>query len=270
MVNTLYVVGMPVADPGDITFRALRILGEVALIVAADVPRARRLLAHYDIATPLAARVGEGAILTALEAGDVALLFEGQSPGPPDPDLELIREAIECGFPVVPVPGPSFPVAALVISGLPADKFVYLGKLPPQRAGRRALLCSVAPQQCTLVALESPRHLADALADLHDTLGDRPLAVVGEPPEVWRGTVSEALEQLAISPPQGESVLVIGGAQKRVTRWDEDQLRTEIQASLDQGLGVRAISRRLAAESGWPRREIYRLAVELGRLASHE
>lgn len=264
-VGTLFVVGLPTGDLEDITLRGRRILGEVALVAADVIPRIRQLLTHYDVATPLVTTSNLGVILTALETGDVALLSEGQLPGPSAPSLKLIRAAIDADFPVVPIPGPCFPIAALIISGLPAASFVYLGRFPTERRGRRALLSSVAHEQRTLVALASPSRLTDALADLHDTLGNRPLAVVGQVAEVWRGTVAEALESLMLLPPQGESAVVVGGAREQVTRWAEDRLQAEVRARLDRGQGAKEISRRLAAASGWPRRKIYGLAVQVGQ-----
>ena len=141
------MVGAPVGDVEDITHRALRILRDVVLVVADDVDHARRLLADHDIATPLTATDSLDAPLSALETDDIALFSTGWSPGPSGPGQLLIHAAIERDFPVVPIPGPTLPVTALVISGLPADSFVYLGELPQGPAARRGLLASVASER---------------------------------------------------------------------------------------------------------------------------
>jgi 16S rRNA (cytidine1402-2'-O)-methyltransferase len=258
----------------DVTLRALRTLGDVSIIVAADVDRARRLLDSYDITTRLVAVAGVEDALGALEAGDIALVLEGQVLGPSGFHLALVQAAIERGFPVVPVPGPAFPVTALVVSGLPADSFVYLGELPRQAAVRRDLWASVATEHRTLVALESPDRLDDCLPDLCDVLGDRPLVVVRASERgteiVWRGDADEAVTcQVSFSGDE-PCVLVIGGALDEPPPWDEDRLRAEIRGCLEQGLRVKETSQRLAAESGWRRREIYRLATEISRFFRDE
>jgi 16S rRNA (cytidine1402-2'-O)-methyltransferase len=264
-VGTLYIVGAPGGDPQDITPRALRILGEVVLVVADDVDRAQCLLAGYGLDTPLLASTNADLPLSALDGGDVAVLFEDWSPGPTGPSFQLVRAAIERGFAVVPVPGPCLPLTALVVSGLPADSFVFLGELPSQSAARRDLMASVAGERRTLVALESPDALPELLADLYGVLGDRPLVVVtasGEATGVaWRGTLGDAPGEALVEPGLELCVLVIGGAREPVERWDEERLRAEVRRCLDQGLSAREIGRALAAESGWSRRAIYRLAV---------
>lgn len=265
-MGTLYVVGAPPGDPDDITLRARRILAEVTLVGADDADQARRLLAHYDVATPVA-KVGD--LWEALDAGDAALLSQGWLPGPSDSSYQLICAAIERGFPVVPVPGPTLPVTALVISGLPADSFVYLGELPRDPSARRDLLALVAGERRSLVAIEWPDRLPGTLVDLVEALGDRSLAVVAASDTgidvIWRGALGEAPAHLPSPPGQALCTLVVGVAREKADRWDCERLRAEIRACLERELGTKEISRQLAAESGWPRREVYRLAVELAR-----
>jgi 16S rRNA (cytidine1402-2'-O)-methyltransferase len=246
----------------------------VALVLADDVALAQGLWAHCGITTPLEALPDPARSAIAdrvprkLEQGDVAILTRGWSPGPIGPDYKFIRTAIEHGFSIVPVPGPNLPVTALVVSGLPADGFVYLGQLPRQPEERRALLASVAGERRTLVALAAPQCVTETVTNLDAALGDRPLAVVapGQASEnVWRGTIGEGAEYLPGVPAQAPYVLVIGGARELVPRWDEARLRDEVQVCLEQGLGAKEISRELAVESGWPRREIYNLVVQITR-----
>lgn len=135
-MGILYIVGTPIGNLEDITLRALRILNEVSLIAAEDTRRARKLLEHYGIHKPVVSYheySGEGRIrrlLKALQQGDVALISDAGMPGLSDPGYGLIKAAIEEGIPVVPIPGPSALVSALVVSGLPTSSFLYLGFLP--------------------------------------------------------------------------------------------------------------------------------------------
>lgn len=266
-MGTLYVLGTPAGDPADLTRRALRILETVDLIVAGDEDSARALAAHHGLAAPVVlAREG---IPDALAEGDVALLYSGLSPAPSDPGFQLIRGALDRQDPVVPIPGPSLAITALVISGLPADSFVYLGALPREQAARRALLATIRTERRTVVALSPPALLPSTLDDLFQMLGDRALAVVASSVQgaglVWRGRLELAMAELDKDAAPGTCALVLGGAPDEAARWQEDRLRSEIQGRLVAGLGVKEISQQLAENSGWSRREIYRLSLELAR-----
>ena len=268
-MGTLYLVATPIGNLEDITLRALRVLGEVSLIAAEDTRKARLLLAHYGISRPVTSYF-EGnrqqkieRILRQLEEGNVALISEAGMPGLSDPGYELVRAALARGYPVTAVPGPTALVTALVLSGLPTDRFVYLGFLPRRRSQRRALLEEVAGVRWTLVAFEAPHRLLEALADLEDVLGDRPIAVCRELTkmfeEVWRGTISGARAHFAAQEPRGEFTLVISGAPEG-ERWDEDRVRAAMEERLRAGLPPAQAAREVAALSGWPRRKVYDLA----------
>ena len=274
-MGTLYLVGTPIGNLEDITLRALRILREVSLIAAEDTRRTRRLLAHYDIHTPLTSYYEHNklskldVILGALASGDVALVSEAGMPGLSDPGYELVKAALEAGHRVVPVPGPTALVTALVVSGLPTDACLYLGFLPRRAAERRRLLAEVAAERRTLVAFEAPHRLVETLADIQAVLGDRRIAVAREltkvHEEVWRGTVSQALAHYQAQPPRGEITLVIAGAseaEKAQARWEAEQVRTAVAALLKESVPRREAIRRVARASGWPRREVYKLVLE--------
>lgn len=267
-VGTLYVVSAPTGDPGDLTRRALRILKESTLVVAEDEGNARQLLDQYGLGTPLALAAVD-AHLKALAEGDVSLLCSGLNPAPLGAGYQLVRRALEQGHPVVPVPGANLPITALVISGLPADSFLYLGELPRDPVDRRDLFLAVRAEQRSMVALAPPALLPAALADLHGTLGDRALALVSSSARgaelVWRGRCAEASAGLAGRALPGAHILVIGGAPDEVVHWDEDRLSAEIQRQQAAGLGAKEISQQLARDSGWSRREIYRLTIGLAR-----
>ncbi len=272
-MSTLYLVGTPIGNLEDITLRALRILKEVDLIAAEDTRRARTLTQRYEIKTPVTSYF-EGnkmtkleTVLRALDAGNVALISEAGMPGLSDPGYELVRAAIERGHQVVSVPGPSAPVTALVVSGLPSDSFLYLGFLPRRRAERRKLLAGAATERRTLVVFESPHRLRKSLADFEAVLGDRPLAVCREltklHEEIWRGTVAEARAYFDEVKPRGEFTLVIGGAPEEQERWGEEQVQAELDELMAQGVRHSTAARHVAAVSGWGRSEVYQLGLTL-------
>jgi 16S rRNA (cytidine1402-2'-O)-methyltransferase len=261
-MGTLYVVDVPL----------VRVLREVSLVVAQDIPRVREFLTRYGIDAPLAAynesesKNVEEIVLEALESGDVALLSETKSPAFASPVYQLVRSAVERGAPVASVPGPSAAVTALVVSGLPADAFVCLGFLPRRAAERRTLLASLAAEPRTMVAFEMSSRLAAALRDVAEALGDRPMALTQvegrDNGGVWRGTVKEAVAHFAANPPRGQCALVIGGATGEERRWLEARVRSELARLLAEGLSRKAAARQVARVSGWRQREVYRLAEE--------
>jgi len=271
-MHTLYIVGTPIGNLEDITLRAVRILQEVSLIAAEDTRKAQILLAHYEIKTSLTSFfVGNeqrkvDTILAALSEGDVALISDAGMPGISDPGYPLIRAAIEQGIPVVPVPGPSAHTAALVASGLPTDRFLFLGFLPRKASEQKAILRNVAGLQVTLVLYESPRRVKTTLNTLRKALGNRPVALCREMTklyeEVWRGNLDDAIAHLEAVPPRGEFTLIVGGAPDSDLIWDEAQVRAALAEQLAQGLSRSQAAREVAARSGWARRKIYDLEIE--------
>jgi 16S rRNA (cytidine1402-2'-O)-methyltransferase len=222
-VGTLYIVGTPIGNLEDISERALRILHQVHLIAAENPQRTQRLLARYEIRTPMmrytdayerkkASRMA--AVLAALEEGDVALVSEAGMPGLSDPGYELIAAARQQDIEIVPVPGPAALSAALSVAGIPGDRFIFLGFLPRAGKARRELLASVLHSPFALVAYEAPHRLLDTLADLKQLLGERQIAANCELTklyeEVQRGTAAELLSHFSEHRPRGEFTLVIG------------------------------------------------------------
>jgi 16S rRNA (cytidine1402-2'-O)-methyltransferase len=233
----LYVVATPIGNLEDITRRALRILSEVKLIAAEDTRKTRRLLETYQIKTPMTSyhehnkRAKLAYILDYLKDGDVALVSEAGMPGMSDPGYELIAAAAERGIPVVPIPGPSAVLTALVVSGLPTDRFSYTGFLPRRPNARRQFLESLASEPGTLVALEAPHRLRAALNDILLILGDRRIAVCREltklHEEVFRGTVSQAISHFA--EPRGEFTLVIEGKKEKVKAKPNEDIAQQLR-----------------------------------------
>lgn len=262
-MGTLYVVGVPAGNRNDLTLRARRILNEARQIVAEDVEGARALLADHAITSPLIGVPDGGAGEALLQQGDLALVACGW---PGEAGWRLVSAAADGGYQVAAVPGPALPITALILSGLPADTFLHLGALPAEREARRRWLSPISGESRTLVALASPP-LAAVLSDLWEALGDRPLAVMpaSERRLTWRGSLATA-KQTELSWPQVEGfVLVIGGAREELERWDESQLVAEIETRLAGGQRAKEISRQLADRSGWSRRRIYDLVVEITR-----
>ena len=224
-VGTLYVVGTPIGNLEDVTLRALRVLREVDLIAAEDTRTTRTLLRAHGIETPLTSFhefSGPGKLrrlADRLSSQDVALVSDAGMPGLSDPGYPLIRAALEAGHAVVPIPGPSAILAALVASGLPMHAFHFLGFLPRKSGERRRALAAVADEDATLVAFESPHRLVASLADAAAVLGDRPMAAARELTkkfeEIVRGTVSELLDRFRREAPRGEFTLVFGGRPRR-------------------------------------------------------
>ncbi len=273
-MGTLYLVATPIGNLEDITARALRVLGEVALVAAEDTRRTRKLLTHFGLARPLLSYFEHNklarldGVLQALAEGDVALVSDAGVPGLSDPGYELVRAALAAGHRVVPVPGPSALLAALTASGLPTDSFTFVGYLPRRAAERRRLLRSLANEPRTLVLFEAPHRLMDTLADLQAEVGERSLAVAREltklHEEIFRGTAAEALGHFRQQPPRGEITLVIGGAQGRPTEslWDQSRLRALVDELVNSGLTRTAAVKQAAARSGRTRREIYNLVQQ--------
>ena len=212
-MGTLYLVATPIGNLEDITLRALRVLKEVPLVAAEDTRVTRTLFRAHDIHTPLASfheftsPARRGRLVERLEDGDVALVTDAGTPGVSDPGFPLIRDALSAGHQVVPVPGASSAIAALVASGLPTHAFCFFGFLPRTSAARRRFFTQHATSDETLVA---------ALKDLVATLGaERPVAVGRELTkrfeEIFRGTAADALAHFEQHPPRGEFTLVIGG-----------------------------------------------------------
>jgi 16S rRNA (cytidine1402-2'-O)-methyltransferase len=270
-MSTLYLVATPIGNLEDMSARALKVLSQVTLIAAEDTRHTRKLLSAYDIHTPLTSYHEHNKIarlepvLAALQHGHVALVSDAGTPALNDPGYELVQAALAAGHIVSPIPGPSAPVAALVASGLPTDEFLYLGYLPRRSTDRRVLLRSVVNLPYTLIFLETPHRLLSSLADLLGELGDRPATAARELTKIHeefvRGNLSVVLEHFHANEPRGEFTLVIGGYLTPTGPWNVERLELALQSGLESGESPKTLAQRLAADSGWPRREIYQKIV---------
>lgn len=274
-MGTLYLVATPIGNLEDMSPRAIRILHEASLIAAEDTRHTGNLLKHFEIATPLTSYFEHNKlnkldfILGKLSSGDVALVSDAGTPAINDPGYELVRAALASGFDVRPVPGPSAPVAALSVSGLPTDAFLYLGYLPSKKSERRKFVGQVADLPYTLIFLESPHRVIESLEDLLASIGDRRICVAREMTkmfeEYWRGNISGAVEYFKSKEVRGEFTLVVEGKKKEENeKWKVEELRAAIEKESKGEKSAKAISAELSERSGWNKKDVYRLVNQKG------
>ena len=271
-MGSLFVVGTPIGNLEDVTYRAVRVLGQVTLIAAEDTRTTRKLLAHYGLKTPVTSynehnrRKKTPYLLARLEEGDVALVSEAGTPGISDPGQELIARCIESGITVVTVPGPSAIVSALAVSGMATKEFLFVGFLPRTSPQRRRFLKAVARVPWSLVLFESPHRLLGALEDMNDVLGDRRAVVCREMTklyeEVFRGTLSEIRDHFV--EPRGEFTLILQRYEGPAEETDEksEDLRKLAETLSKQGLSTRDAVSRLTRLTVATRRQAYRALLQ--------
>ena len=273
MPGLLYVVATPIGNLEDMTFRAVRVLKEANLIACEDTRQTRKLLEHYDIHTPLVSyhefneseRSQE--LAARLLAGDtIALVSDAGVPLVSDPGYRLVRAAVENGIPVQPVPGPSAALAALSASGLPTDAFHFAGFLPAKAGQRAHALSALAEEEATLIFFEAPHRIIEALEAIEATLGPRPVAVAREltkvHEEIYRGLISQSVAHFSSQAPRGEITLVVAG-KTQAEKWSGGQIESEVRQRLASGNSPAQVAGELGACSGWRRRELYRLIMEI-------
>jgi len=271
--GTLYVVATPLGNLEDVTLRALRVLREAKLVACEDTRRTAGLLKAHGISTPTTSyfehneRWKGGQVLDVIRrGGDVALVSDAGTPGISDPGYRLVRDARAEGLPVVPVPGPSAAVAALSVSGLPTDRFLFVGFLPPRSGARRAALAELAATRETLVFYESPVRVVASLEDMRQALGERPAFLCREATKLHedyrRGTLAELHALLAERKEiRGEIVLVVGGATEAPPASMEtaEALFARLTA---EGRTRREAVKEVARALGLPAREVYRRVLQ--------
>ena len=272
----LYLVGTPIGNLEDITFRALRILKSVHLIAAEDTRHTGKLLQHYQITTPQVSyhqhnhhqRLPE--LLQHLHSGkSVALVSDAGMPSISDPGYELVKACVEAEIEIIPIPGVTALITALAASGLPTNSFSFAGFLPTKPKARKAHLESLKDETRTLIFYESPHRLRQTLADFATVFGSERQIVLGREltkihEEFWRGTIDAAIalyrEQRQ---PKGEYTLVVAGKEKTSKIvLSEAEIKAELQQLLNQGMTRSQASRHLAEITSLPRRRIYELSLE--------
>ncbi|QGM99301.1 16S rRNA (cytidine(1402)-2'-O)-methyltransferase [Methylocystis parvus] len=270
----LHVVATPIGNLKDISFRALSTLAAADAVIAEDTRVTKNLLAHYGISTPLVAyhehnaKVIRPHLLARLESGAaLALVSDAGTPLVSDPGFKLVQEALKKGVHVTSVPGPSAVLAALVVAGLPTDRFFFEGFLPHKSGPRRARLAELAPVPGTLVFFESPRRLSETLADAAAILGPRSAAIARELTKIYesvrRGRLDELSDALATEePPRGEIVLLIAPPEAGAAEAAEADLDARLTEALDS-YSVKDAASVVSAATGQPRRQVYARALQL-------
>lgn len=268
----LYLVATPIGNLGDITARALECLRQADLILCEDSRVTGRLLKYFAIGTPMTAyhdHVAERLrpqILTRLDSERIALVSDAGTPLINDPGYKLVRAARQAGHHVSILPGPSAPVAALCLSGLPSDRFLFAGFVPPKTAARRTFFHGLRAIGATLIVFETAPRLAASLADAAAVLGPRPAAICREITKLYEEVIAGPLPDLAAriqaQPVKGEIVLVIGPPDAPAPVMDDDAIDARLRALL-AGHGVKDAAAILAAETGLARKTLYARALHL-------
>ncbi|MHB1924689.1 MAG: 16S rRNA (cytidine(1402)-2'-O)-methyltransferase [Acidimicrobiales bacterium] len=270
----LVLVATPIGNLGDLSPRAVEALGGADVILCEDTRRTRTLLTHAGLSgrrlVAMDANREAAAVTRVLglirEGRTVALATDAGMPAVSDPGARLVAAVAAAGEEVVVVPGPSAALAALVVSGLPTDRFVFEGFLPRKGSERAARLEALAGEVRTSVIFEAPLRLGATLADLAGACGsERPVAVAREltklHEEVWRGSLGEAAALAACAPPRGEQVIVLGGLAPDAVAPDDQTVGAALRERLEAGDSARDAARTVAAELGIPRRRAYELAL---------
>lgn len=271
LAGGLYLVATPIGNLRDITLRALDVLAGCDLVLAEDTRVTAKLLTHYGIRKPLerydehaAARARPKALAALAEGGSVALVSDAGTPLISDPGYRLVREALDAGAAVWPIPGPSAALAALTVAGLPTDRFLFAGFPPPKSAARRSFLAEFAAAPATLVFYEGASRVAASLADMAAVFGAREAAVARELTKLHETILRGRLPDLASDPrlaaPKGEIVILVApGEIKAASAADAD---AALKAALET-LSVGEAASEVAKALGLPRRGLYQRALEL-------
>ncbi|HOJ09182.1 MAG TPA: 16S rRNA (cytidine(1402)-2'-O)-methyltransferase [Clostridiales bacterium] len=277
--GTLYLVATPIGNLEDITLRALRILKEVDLIAAEDTRQTIKLLNHYDIKKSLTsyyehnkATKGNYLLNLLLEGKNIALVSDAGSPGISDPGEDIVRLAIENGIRVTMVPGPVAAVTGLVLSGLPAGRFVFEGFLPMNKRSRKERIMFLKNEPRTIILYEAPHKLIYTLKDLYNILGERQIVLARELTkrfeELIRCTLSEAISKYEEESPKGEFVIILEGVddssavneERRL--WEDTDIKKHMEIYLHQGLSRKDAMKKVAEDRGVSRREVYQSLIE--------
>ncbi|MCL2923411.1 MAG: 16S rRNA (cytidine(1402)-2'-O)-methyltransferase [Trichodesmium sp. MAG_R04] len=273
--GTLYIVGTPIGNLEDTTFRTIKTLQKVDLIAAEDTRHTGKLLQHFQIKTILLSyhqhneksRISE--LIEKLNQGKtIALVTDAGMPGISDPGYELVKACVEANISLVPIPGVTASITALCASGLPTNKFIFIGFLPTKIKLREEQLEKVSNSLETIVLYESPYRILQTLEDLANILGENRKIVLAREltklhEEFWRGTVGQAIIHYQNNQPKGEFTLVIAGAEPELLVLSEDTIKQELQELLAQGISRSQASRQLSKKINLSRRKIYQIALKI-------
>ncbi len=267
MKGTLYIVSTPIGNLEDITLRALRVLKEAGVVAAEDTRHSRKLLAHYGISKPLISywsqteKTKSVHILERIHSGQsVALISDAGTPGISDPGAILIKKAVEENIKVVSIPGPSALIAALSLSGLPTEEFIFRGFLPPKKSQRQKVLNELSLESRTLIFYEAPHRILETLKDMEMIFVERKAALAKEitkiHEEVLRGSISEILSKLEKTAIAGEYVIIVEG-KRDGERTTSSDILLEISSLMKKGLGRKEAVKKIADAYGLSKKELY-------------
>jgi 16S rRNA (cytidine1402-2'-O)-methyltransferase len=273
-IGTLYIVATPIGNLEDITLRAVRVLKEVDLIAAEDTRHTRHLLDRYQIETHLTSyhdhnKEEKAPILVVrmLEGKDVALVSDAGTPGISDPGYFLINLAIDQDIPVVPIPGATAAIAALSVSGMPTDNFVFEGFLPPKHTARLKRLQGLIQEERTLIFYEAPHKIIKTVEDMLEIFGDRRAVITREltkiHEETIRGTLSAILTRLKSGTIKGEFTIVLHGASAEPLMQDVDTAQYLKNLILHRGLTKKEAITAAAEELGLPKKQVYKESLKI-------
>ena len=285
-VGTLYLAATPIGNLEDMTYRAVRVLGEVDVIAAEDTRHTRGLLTHFDIHTPLVSyhehnkdAAGPPLIERLLAGENIACVSDAGLPGIADPGADLARRAIAAGIPVTVLPGANAALTGLIASGLDTVRFSFVGFLPRTKDKRRELLAEIRNHRETLIFYEAPHRLADSLKELAAGLGgSRPAVLCRELTKKYeeyrRGQLQELLDGLSDNEQRGEFVIIVGGcdtaaedgldepAADELNANNPEAVKAAVAALTEQGMPEKEAMRQIARQTGLSRRDIYRMCIE--------
>ncbi|MEC4803250.1 MAG: 16S rRNA (cytidine(1402)-2'-O)-methyltransferase [Jaaginema sp. PMC 1079.18] len=277
MVNpkTLYLVGTPLGNLEDMTFRAIRVLKEVDMIAAEDTRHTGKLLQHFQIETPQISYYEHNAgkrtpeLIQKLEKGSaIALVTDAGMPAISDPGYELVKACATANITIVPIPGATAAMTALAASGIESDRFIFEGFLPTKNKERQARLQQIQRETRSLIFYEAPHRILRTLTDFAEVLGEDRAIVLGREltkmhEEFWRGTIGDALIYYQENLPKGEfTIVAAGGSIEAKMTLTEDQLKLELKKLMAEGMSRSQASRHLAQVTAIPRRQLYQLALQ--------
>lgn len=278
----LYICPTPIGNLEDITIRTLNVLKKVDLIAAEDTRNTIKLLNYFEIKKPMTSyhehnmkEKGNILIEKLLNGENIALVSDAGMPGISDPGEDLIRLAVDNNIDVTALPGATASILALVLSGLPTDKFVFEGFLSPKRKERKERLSELRNEERTLILYESPHRLKDTLKDMEEVLEKRKIAVARELTkkfeEVFRGNISEAIEKFNRDEVRGEFVIIIEGISidklKDVekTMWEDMSIKEHLLLYMNEGFDKKEAIKRVSKERNIPKKEVYKESISIER-----
>ncbi|MBP3621781.1 MAG: 16S rRNA (cytidine(1402)-2'-O)-methyltransferase [Lachnospiraceae bacterium] len=280
MQGILYLVATPIGNLEDMTYRAVRILGEVDLIAAEDTRNSIKLLNHFDIKTPMTSyhehnkyEKAEELVAKLVAGTNIAVITDAGTPGISDPGEELVRQCYEAGITVVPVPGACAAINALIASGLPTRRFAFEAFLPSDKKERKQVLDELEKETRTIIIYEAPHRLLKTLSELNSKLGNREATICRELTKkhetFFKTTLEDAITHYETTEPKGECIIVIKGISREnlimeeQMKWESMSIPDHIKMYMSEGLDKKEATKQVAKDRGVPKRDIYEYSKEL-------